>query len=327
VVEQNVGCLPAPFGSHCVERVERVVRRLLARRDVDVIVLVELYDEGARAHAVSRLKDAYPWIVSRAGGGSFLPEDSGILVASRLPIVERGRPRIAFRPFRTRGPMTRSDFWAAKGVLGVELRLDEERTLCLLATHLMADYEVVGQYEHVRRSQLAEVVTFAREFCRDVPGGCCTSTVLVGDLNVPAERVVPEGRGIATRLEPTAEYERMLELLLHPTDLYRASHPRGPGWTWNHDPFAPGADPVLPRMRLDYAFHLTGLAAHARPAHLSLADCALVTHEQGIADHRGLAFGLRTDAAPAPLPRSGPSTPDTPVGDAPATDALARLDD
>jgi len=303
VLWQNVGMPPGPFGSNNVERAERICDRLTSYEPADVIVLLEVFDEAARAVFIRRLSDRWPWIVRRSGGGSFLPEDSGILLASRLPIVVDRTPRIAFQSFRAKGPMTRADHWAAKGVLGVEVDLGARRSLCLLATHLMADYEVLGQYEQVRRRQLQEVVEFGRQFVAGVRASRRSSVLLVGDLNVPAEKVVPASGAYATRRVPTAEYQHMLEVLQRPTDLYRVSHDDA-GWTWNHDPQAPGADPALGPQRLDYGFVLTDLVPRARRSALAHVETSLLNHPQGIADHRGLQTHMAfREAAPTRTPR------------------------
>lgn len=335
VLSLNPGMLPGPLGSNNVERAERICDRLTSTQPADVIVLLEVFDERARGVFVRRLRDRWPWIVRRSGGGSFLPEDSGILLASRLPIIADEAPRIAFQSFRAKGPFTRADYWSAKGVLGAEIDLGDGQSLCILATHLMADYEVIGQYEHVRRRQLVEVMEFGRRFVAGVPASRRTSVLLVGDLNVPAERVLPASGGLAARLVPTPEYQRLMEVLLRPTDLYRATHANDAGWTWNHDPHAPGADPALGPQRLDYGFHIAGLVPEHRAAERPFVKTSLVSQAPGVADHRGLllemvlrgktaarvarsAPGVR-EAAPSPQPVTVAVKPKPPT-------VVARID-
>ncbi|MDJ0973683.1 MAG: endonuclease/exonuclease/phosphatase family protein [Planctomycetota bacterium] len=283
----NVAMLPGPLGRNNVARAERIATRLVATPAPDVIVLLEVFDEPARRVFARRLAPTHPWIVSKAQVRGGLREDSGLFLASRLPIVERGLPRAAFHPFRARGPATEADYWVAKGVLGVELRAGPAQSLCLLAAHLQADDRRIGEHAAVRARQLAEVDRFARTFVAGVPSSRRRSVLLVGDLNVRGEA------GAAGALRPTPEYRALLARLGHPRDLFREQHPSLPGHTWNIDPLAPGASSRQPAQRLDYAFtwpaRLTGGVAAA----VHSTAIRTVALGGGLTDHAGLALDAR----------------------------------
>jgi endonuclease/exonuclease/phosphatase family metal-dependent hydrolase len=292
IVALNVGLLPGPLGHDNVRRARRICDHLLTQPGPDVIVLVEVFDETAREIITRCVHSTHPWIIRHAGGNGILREDSGILVASRYPLIRRGASPSRFAAFRARGPVTTSDYWCAKGVLGTEVDLGGGRSLCLFAAHLQADYERVGQYAGVRGRQLAELRQFAQTFIREVPRGRRTTALLVGDLNVVGEAPVSDGTWRSLGLRRTEEYERLADVLLDPSDLFRAQHPDEPGYTWNHDPHAPGADPAMGPQRLDYALCLDGMTPAPRRLPLSTAAVDTVTLAPGLSDHRGLAIEL-----------------------------------
>lgn len=289
IVSLNCAMLPWPLAPRNVERAGRIADALLARPLPDVVVLVEVFDEAARRVFAERLRATHPWIASRGGDGNPLREDSGLFLASRLPMVGGAAPRVEFAPFREAGPISRADRLAAKGVLGAELDLGADESLCVLATHLMADHEILGQYASVRARQVREVKAFADGFVAAVAPGRRRSAILVGDLNVRAEEPAPGAEPAALR--PTAEYAGLLALLGGPRDLFRAARPFDAGLTWNLDPRGPGADPTQPAQRLDYALALPVAGAADDPASGPI-DAETLALDPGLSDHRALAVAV-----------------------------------
>ena len=296
ILALNAAMLPGPFGTDNAERIDRITDRILTEPGPDVVVLMEVFDEGARDVLTRRLATSHPWMVRHAGARGALREDSGLFVASRIPFVGGRSPRTEFRSYRTRGPWHVSDHWCDRGALGVELDLGRARSLCLLATHLQADYTHAGQYRHIRDRQVRELQAFARTFVASVPAGRSATTLLVGDLNIVGE----EGPTLA----PTAEYLQLGESLLATADLFRHTHPQDAGFTWNHDPEAPGADERMPQQRLDYALALDALLPPARRLR-TVARADVVTFAPGLTDHRALAVEMSMNPFPLPDPMGG----------------------
>lgn len=284
VVALNAGMLPGPFGTDNLRRAERICDHVLAEPGPDVIVLVEVFDEPARARFTRRLERTHPWIVRHAGGGRRLGEDSGLFVASRVPFLTAGPRTPAFEAFAARGPLTEADAWAAKGVLGLHLDGGPGGAgLCLFCTHLMADYRGPGQYAAVRERQLRQLARFAHRFLARGAPGPRAPALLVGDLNLPAEAPGADARA------PSPEYARLARLLGGPVDLFRLSHPDAAGHTWNLDPKAPGADPAQPAQRLDYALLLGPGPGACAPLGLGGSAVATVPLPPGTSDHCALA--------------------------------------
>lgn len=189
------------FDDGARERAATVAERLLARGDLDAVVLCEVWDEDAKAELVRRLRPRFPHYVAKLDAHHLRRrlrlrlvarplEDSGLMIFSRLPFAPLRDPRsrwplvwgssreVAFAPFEASEGV---DAFATKGAAFVRLRAGPETTYGLVATHLQAG----ARHRSVRRSQLETLVRLVERVADDEP------IVLLGDLNVDGRRREP----------------------------------------------------------------------------------------------------------------------------------------
>jgi endonuclease/exonuclease/phosphatase family metal-dependent hydrolase len=239
--------LPIGFwerGKHALPdevRAKAILRAILAGH-WDVVCLQEVFQERLRGILRKGFVKAGYQVIDEAHDGDLLNEDSGLFVASKLPIVHR-----RFEEFAAKEG---SDALADKGVLGLCLKTPKAwkakpHQLFLFTTHLQASGD------HTRRHQLRQLQRFVRGMLHPVKKKRAVSALLVGDMNVRAEEICSGCQGLTT----TGEYRAMMSLLDHPRDLFREQNPKAHGATWD------GAkNPRMIRgndrraMRIDYAF-------------------------------------------------------------------------
>lgn len=224
----NAKLLPWPFNEG--DDHPRAARIASAVRAFDVICLQEVFRESMRDILVSALK-AEGYDIRPRYGGSFFKQDSGLVFASRAPIVETD-----WHKFRARGPLTKGDFWAHKGVFAARVDFDG-KIVTVVNTHLMSDPDEVGEFRVVRQKQLLDV---ARVLLKTARGG---PAILAGDFNISA----PGGLVDASVPAFDGEYAPMLSTL-GARDLLAEE----PGFTWDglRNPMIPESDKDL--LRLDY---------------------------------------------------------------------------
>lgn len=200
------------------DRVTRLIKRLCTG-EWDIVCLQEVYQEGAR----KRLADAFAAegynLVAHASDRDLFHEDSGLFLASKLPIV--------WHRFEEFAASAGSDTWSDKGVLCARIDASSRfgkvpHELYFFGTHLQSS----NVHWPVRQLQLLQLQRFVRT-CIGSPKPNAAAAILAGDFNVAAEAQVLG----STNLAPTAAYRSMLELLDYPRDAYRQAHAAKPGVT------------------------------------------------------------------------------------------------
>ena len=184
VISYNAQFLPVELlnkrgkGSY---RAVQVVKRVLA---YDVIGLNEIFHSKRRQELLDYFQQAwgpdFSYVVSHPDDRSAFGLDSGLMLASRLPIVESHS--LVFgndSTFRERGIL--NDGFAKKGALHARIRRDTddgEMLIDCFLTHLESK-DVVR-----RREQYSKLAAFIREHSRpDVP------IILMGDFNTIGDQV------------------------------------------------------------------------------------------------------------------------------------------
>lgn len=234
---RNVAMLPGMFGDRKrdPDRAERICDEILGMLP-DVVCLQEVFDEGIREIFSRRLAGLYPHRLTKGDGGFILKEDSGLFIASRYPFLPASE---FFEPFKSTGPITTADAWAAKGILGAWLdlsALEPGVALGVFTTHLQADYGYSGEHADVRTRQLEQMRGVIDSNLIQVGRRYKTAVLLTGDLNVPGNT------------DTASEHRHMLEILEQPQDLAPGLNTWDPARNALADPNEGG-----PR-QLDYMF-------------------------------------------------------------------------
>lgn len=135
----------------------------------DVIILNEAFIN--KDVLLSKVKESHPY-VSTLGRQFYTPFDSGVIIVSRFPIIKHDTEHCKMR----RG----FDFWAAKGIVFVRLKVDDQRTIDVYGTHLQAGAK--KSHQAARASQSDQV---ARFILKNSPlAETERPVVLAGDLNM-----------------------------------------------------------------------------------------------------------------------------------------------
>ncbi len=274
-------------------RAERCLKAMLAG-DWDVIALQELFEEGIRAKYRAAF-EAAGYTTTPALGNDVLHEDSGLFVASRIPMHW-------FR-FVEYAAKWGQDALSDKGI-GV-FCLDtstiwgpERHSLYLFPTHLQSD----DRHYAVRLLQLDQLRSVIHATLARVPDLDAVSAIACGDFNVRAEQPV---LGVPGAAVATSEYAALQELLGRPRDVFREAHPAAPGFTWDGKINAMTRDNDNDQKRLDYIFAFDFVPQplrEAQTAALGRLDCSAVAMEPFLGSERHLSdhFGVSASFAPRP---------------------------
>lgn len=288
------------------ERAATVADRLLARADLDAVVLCEVWDEDAKAELVHRLRGRFPHYVAKLDAQHLRRrlrlrlvarplEDSGLMIFSRLPFAPLPDParrwplaqgstrEVAFVPFEASEGV---DGLATKGAAFVRLRGGNGAIYGLVATHLQAG----ARFRRVRRSQLEELVRLVERTAGE------EAVVLLGDLNVDGRR-----RGPGSEWRDVFGPGGVLAAAGFEDAFVSSGSPRESGVT------AEGGQ------RLDYVAlrSARGTGSPLVAQHVALAL-------RGLSDHAGLVADLNVEG-----PACRPSTA-TPLGEGRHESALSR---
>eukprot|EP01138_Halocafeteria_seosinensis_P003255 gb/GECG01003329.1/.p1 GENE.gb/GECG01003329.1/~~gb/GECG01003329.1/.p1 ORF type:complete len:864 (+),score=87.27 gb/GECG01003329.1/:1-2592(+) len=206
----NVGAL---HGGNTVQRLELFVsdlwRRVVDGKPIEIVALQEVFSSPFlpmlcyQRALIRRLRHlGYNYIVhpSRPVLGRMLERsvwtDSGLIIASRYPIVEE-----AAYYFRHRG--TGVDSGAQKGALFARIEVDKALDLYvdIFNVHLQATHNDGGPYAAIRKAQMFELVRFIKQktSCFSYP------YLLTGDFNLDAirtETCLETGLAYFTRASP-----------------------------------------------------------------------------------------------------------------------------
>ena len=146
----------------------RLIPEKIINDNIDVVVFQECFDMRARRILKRRLKNDYPY---KAGPANrmmpFLFTNSGIVIYSKFPIVEKWR-----FPYKWR-EKEGADKFARKGCLMVEVVLPNGQRIQVLGTHLQAGGP--PQIKHNQSKQLRSFIDKHRK--ENVP------QLLCGDFN------------------------------------------------------------------------------------------------------------------------------------------------
>lgn len=152
------------------ERLPRIVEALKTS-DADLIVLQELYQEGARATMRSELATAGYTFTSPKLGNDWLNEDSGLFVASRVGVRD-----LTFVEFDAKAG---EDALSDKGMVRVRLDVSDHfdfDTMVVVGAHLQSSYN----YHGIRKRQLQQMAAL---FASENAEHC----IAFGDFNVRGE--------------------------------------------------------------------------------------------------------------------------------------------
>lgn len=215
--------LEVEYSAQTEARAREIAARLNdSTYDYDVICLNEVFDEDARAILRDELKAKYPFCVEKADSGvAFMvagltniahvmvgnavgavplpfitsrPEDSGLMLFSRYEFDQDEVPLVPVLPafplpatyFGWYPIATGNDILAAKGALGVRIKLPSGDPVVVVATHMQADADDDGENADVRKSQvrmLWEVIDVTRKHAV-TPVNDPLDVVVVGDFNI-----------------------------------------------------------------------------------------------------------------------------------------------
>lgn len=302
-------------------RARQLVDAFLADRWPDVLCFNEVFDEGARAILVGGLRTVWPFVVERFGPvrnlsdddklswataflttipaghplallpaqlaidrllGEFpLPDDSGVMVFSRRPIISS-----AFVPYST---YSGTDSLADKGAAFVAIRLSAECTAHVIATHMQAAYDTQTEHRAVRLKQLDQIrALIEAQPLRDFATPTRVATVVCGDLNIQgAAPARPEWTDVFMNGAATDFYVRRI------ADGW--DHYISPGQVAGNDPGVTNRDGVQNwDNRLDYVLLLDyaqGPVGERRPF---AVQRMFLTHH-GLSDHIALAAEINLD--------------------------------
>lgn len=200
------------------DRVTRLIERLCTG-EWDIVCLQEVFQEGARKRLAEAFEAAGYELVARSSDNDLFHEDSGLFLASKLPIV--------WHRFEEFAASAGSDGWSDKGVLCARIDASSRfgnrpHELYFFGAHLQSS----NVHWPVRQLQLLQIRRFIKA-CIGSPKPNAAAAILAGDFNVAGEAQVLG----STDLAPTAAYRSMLELLDYPRDAYRRAHAAKPGVT------------------------------------------------------------------------------------------------
>lgn len=205
-------------GLHDEDRVTRLIERLCTG-EWDIVCLQEVFQEGARKRFTTAFEALGYELVAHSSDNDPFHEDSGLFLASKLPIV--------WHRFEEFAACAGSDALSDKGVLCARVDASAHfggrpHELYVFAAHLQSS--VV--HWPVRQLQLLQLQRFIKT-CIGSPKPNNAAAILAGDFNVAGEA---QALG-SMELHPTAAYRSMLEILDYPRDAFRQAHPAKPGVT------------------------------------------------------------------------------------------------
>ncbi|KAG0235888.1 hypothetical protein BGW42_004534 [Actinomortierella wolfii] len=181
----------------------------------DVVIFQECFDSDPRGILVDGLKSQYPyytnvigqsqsgWDSSTGSYSNFVPENGGVMVMSKWPILEKHQHIYK----QGCGP----DYWGNKGFIYVKLNISGS-TVHVFGTHTQSTDSSCWTVtpEKVRASQFAEMHEYIKN--KNIPAN--ELVVMGGDFNV---------------IRASSEYPSMLTALnANPPDLYK-----GHSATWD----------------------------------------------------------------------------------------------
>ncbi len=224
-----------------LKRAEKLSKALL-KENYDIIFMQEVFQEAARDIIFSNLKNDYPYVIKKAGT-DFMSEDSGLALASKLPVLKKHyiefTDYVGTDSFARKGCLFASFDLKAAGYPGVQLYT--------FNTHLQADKD----NDDIRRKQLREIRELMINIHNKIPaslGNSNVSSIFLGDLNIEGDT--------NSKKKTFSEYYKLIELMNYPRDLYISTKPQGAGYTWDglNNSFIPKDD--KDQQRLDFIFAL-----------------------------------------------------------------------
>lgn len=173
IVSLNTMMLPVPISISYQSKRAFQIAQILKDYPADVVALEEVFMNGPRKKIQSMLKDIYPYQYhlgkSSTDKMSFL--SSGLLLLSKYPFK-----LLEGMHFKNYNKLS-FDRFSSKGVIFIQLQLENNKSIQLAMTHLQANES--KKNADIRLKQLAEIKQMQEKHREhDVP------QVLIGDLNI-----------------------------------------------------------------------------------------------------------------------------------------------
>ncbi|KAJ3184095.1 Sphingomyelin phosphodiesterase 2, neutral membrane (Neutral sphingomyelinase) [Gaertneriomyces sp. JEL0708] len=191
-------------GDHKNARLDHIIQHLLPNYDIVAFQECFAFATSRRKYLIERAKEAgftYSY-GSPLGGWLKLRIDGGLLILSRLPILETRN--VVF----PRGK--HSDWLAAKGIIYCKVSLSDSTHLHLFTTHLQASYgfaPISSPTAQIRLSQLRQGFHFLNETLKELKQSDNDLILFAGDFNVNGR--TDDGNGNSH----SEEYTAMVKLL------------------------------------------------------------------------------------------------------------------
>ena len=199
ILTYNIAGLPTYCNTNPpLKRISLLGKILASDESIDVIVFQEAFDFAVIDILKTKLTANFPYIVENPLPNLiFASQGSGLFVASKFPITW-----VESHYF---GDSIGSDFFAAKGVVGVGVDVGGEREVQVFTTHTQADMNrgdplfafVAGDRDARARRCRAKQFEVMRTFINDrrLSTSNLVGQIIAGDFNVVGERlerVTPE---------------------------------------------------------------------------------------------------------------------------------------
>ncbi|MDX8362693.1 sphingomyelin phosphodiesterase [Cytobacillus sp. IB215316] len=200
LLQHNVFLLPTYITSWGQADRAKMIGEADYMKNQDAIILNELFDNSASETLLSKLEEEYPFqtpVSGRSKDGwdetlgfysNFVPEDGGVSIVSKWPIVEQ----IQYVYEKGCG----ADYFANKGFVYAKIQKNDY-FYHIIGTHAQADDTGCGDGEDasIRQTQFQEISNFVKE------------------KNIPIEEVVFLGGDFNVIMDNEEEYTEMLETL------------------------------------------------------------------------------------------------------------------
>ena len=172
ILSWNVFMLPKPLKSSRQKERMVVIKDTLLAQDHDVLVLQESFSDLFRGTLYHGLLKKYPHQMVLGKSTSIKKRmNSGVFILSKFPFK-----RLGYRYYTYCG---KSDCFASKGVMLIEMALPGGKVVQIAGTHMQAGSS--DSMKEVRVYQSEQIKELLNEFAR--PG---IPQILVGDLNMDA---------------------------------------------------------------------------------------------------------------------------------------------
>jgi endonuclease/exonuclease/phosphatase family metal-dependent hydrolase len=265
----NVWSLPGPLAKHKRARMAAIAAALPAL-ELDVIAFQEVWTEATRAQLLAGVRHAGLRHIWHNPGNT--TGASGLLVASRLPIISAQFEAFTARGFAER--IQHMDYYSGKGYTQIALET-AQGPIVIADTHLHANYTRkpgIDEYAGVRAAQLIQIAAGLRNVSDPI--------ISLGDFNTeerePAYALLTDLAGLR---DVAVQLDRRQMTSLADIPYHRVNHAE---------------------KRIDYVFHRPGTARRLRPVQIDREFDAIFNvgdEAATFSDHAGLVASFEMEAA------------------------------